>query len=80
MLRDSTRDFVDGSTFSVELSPRLNQNRNDENLCIDYKVDLSSVGIQAQLDDGSAQIFLDMYSKETITRILSPLGDIEGSI
>ena len=80
VLRDSTRDFVDGSTFSVELSPRLNQNRNDENLCIDYTVDLSSVGIQAQLDDGSAQIFLDMYSKETITRILSPLGDIEGSI
>jgi hypothetical protein len=80
VLRESTRDFVDGSTFSVELRARLNQNKNDENLCIDYKVDLRSVGIQTQLDDGSAQIFLDMYSKETITRILSPLGDHEGTI
>ena len=68
VLRESTRDFVDGSAFSVELKARLNQNKNDENLCIDYKVDLASPGISAQLADGSAQVFLDLYSKETITR------------
>lgn len=80
VLRESTRDFVDGSAFSVELKPRLNQDKNNENLCIDYKVSLTSPGIQAQLKDGSAQVFLDLYSKETITRILSPLVDEEGSI
>ena len=80
VLRESTRDFVDGSAFSVELKARLNQNKNDENLCIDYKVDLASPGISAQLADGSAQVFLDLYSKETITRILSPLIDEEGTI
>ena len=80
VLRESTQDFVDGSAFSVELKPRLNQNKNDENLSIDYKVELTSPGIQAQLSDGSAQVFLDLYSKETITRILSPLVDEEGSI
>lgn len=80
VLRQSTRDFVDGSAFSVELKPRLNQDKVNENLCIDYKVSLTSPGIQAQLKDGSAQVFLDLYSKETITRILSPLVDEEGSI
>lgn len=80
VLRESTWDFVDGSAFSVELKARLNQNKNDENLCIDYKVDLASPGISAQLADGSAQVFLDLYSKETITRILSPLVDEEGTI
>jgi hypothetical protein len=80
VLRDSTKDFVDGSAFSVELKARLNQNKNEENLCIDYKVDLTSPGIRAQLADGSAQVFLDLYSKETITRILSPLVDEEGTI
>ncbi|TRZ87074.1 MAG: hypothetical protein D4R83_03215 [Streptomycetaceae bacterium] len=80
VLRESTRDFVDGSAFSVDLKARLNQNKNDENLCIDYKVDLASSGISAQLADGSAQVFLDLYSKETITRILSPLVDEEGTI
>ena len=80
VLRESTRDFVDGSAFSVELKARLNQNKNDENLCIDYKVDLASPGISAQLANGSAQVFLDLYSKETITRILSPLVDEEGTI
>ena len=80
VLRESTRDFVDGSAFSVELKPRLNQDKNNENLCIDYRVHLTSPGIQAQLKDGSAQVFLDLYSKETITRILSPLVDEEGSI
>ena len=80
VLRESTRDFVDGSAFSVELKARLNQNKNDENLCIDYKVDLASPGISAQLANGSAQVFLDLYSKETITRILSPLVDKEGTI
>ena len=80
VLRESTRDFVDGSTFSVELNPRLHQDKNGENLCIDYKVDLTSSGIRAQLTDGSAQVFLDLYSKETITRILSPLVGEEGSI
>jgi hypothetical protein len=80
VLRQSTRDFVDGSAFSVELKPRLNQDKNNENLCIDYRVHLTSPGIQAQLKDGSAQVFLDLYSKETITRILSPLVDEEGSI
>ena len=80
VLRESTRDFVDGSAFSVELKARLNQNKNDENLCIDYKIDLTSPGISAQLADGSAQVFLDLYSKETITRILSPLVDEEGTI
>ena len=80
VLRESTRDFVDGSAFSVELKARLNQNKNDDNLCIDYKVDLASPGISAQLADGSAQVFLDLYSKETITRILSPLIDEEGTI
>lgn len=80
VLRESTKDFVDGSTFSVDLKARLNQNKNEENLCIDYKVDLTSPGIRAQLADGSAQVFLDLYSKETITRILSPLVDEEGTI
>jgi hypothetical protein len=80
VLRDSTKDFVDGSTFEVELKARLNQDKNEENLCIDYKVDLTSPGIRAQLADGSAQVFLDLYSKETITRILSPLVDEEGTI
>ena len=80
VLRESTRDFMDGSTFSVDLSPRLIQEKNIEKLCIDYKVELSSPGIRAQLNAGSAQIFLDLYSKETITRILSPLINEEGSI
>jgi hypothetical protein len=80
VLRESTRDFVDGSSFSVALKPRLNQDKHDENLCIDYKIDLTSPGIRAQLTDGSAQVFLDLYSKETITRILSPLVGEEGSI
>jgi hypothetical protein len=64
----------------VALNPRLNQDKHDENLCIDYKIDLTSPGIRAQLTDGSAQVFLDLYSKETITRILSPLVGEEGSI
>jgi len=80
VLRESTHDFVDGSFFSVDLKARLNQDKNSENLCIDYKIDLTSAGIRAQLTDGSAQVFLDLYSKETITRILSPLVDEEGSI
>ena len=80
VLRESTRDFVDGSFFSVDLKPRLNAEKNEENLCIDYKVDLTSPGIQAQIMDGSAQVFLDLYSKETITRILSPLAGEEGSV
>ena len=80
VLRESTQDFVDGSTFSVELNPRLKDNQKDENLCIDYKVKLNSIGVQAQIDNGSARIFLDLYSKETIRRILSPLLEIEGSI
>ena len=71
---------MDGSAFSVDLKARLNQNKNDENLCIDYEVDLTSPGISAQIADGSAQVFLDLYSKETITRILSPLVDEEGTI
>jgi hypothetical protein len=80
VLRESTLDFVDGSTFSVDLKARLNQDKKDENLCIDYKVELTSPGIRLQLADGSAQVFLDLYSKETITRILSPLLDEEGTI
>ncbi len=80
VLRESTRDFIDGSTFSVELKPRLHQDKNDEYLCIDYKIELTSPGIRAQLADGSATVFLDLYSKETITRILSPLVSEEGSI
>jgi len=80
VLRESTSDFIDGSTFSVDLKPRLIQEKNIEKLCIDYKVELSSPGIRAQLTAGSAQIFLDLYSKETITRILSPLINEEGSI
>ena len=80
VLRESTHDFVDGSSFSVDLKARLNQDKNSENLCIDYKIDLTSAGIRSQLTDGSAQVFLDLYSKETITRILSPLVDEEGSI
>jgi len=80
VLRESTLDFVDGSAFSVDLKARLNQEKNNENLCIDYKVDLTSPGIRSQLADGSAQVFLDLYSKETITRILSPLLDEEGII
>jgi len=80
VLRESTHDFVDGSSFSVDLKPRLNQEKNDENLCIDYKVALTSPGIRAKLEDGAAQVFLDLYSKETITRILSPLINEEGSI
>jgi hypothetical protein len=80
VLRESTKDFVDGSVFSVDLKARLNQDKKEENLCIDYKVDLTSPGIRAQLADGSAQVFLDLYSKETITRILSPLVYEEGTV
>lgn len=80
VLRESTRDFIDGSVFSVELKPRLYQDKVNENLCIDYEVNLTSPGIQAQLKNGSAKVFLDLYSKETITRILSPLDEEEGSI
>ena len=80
VLRESTRDFVDGSTFSVDLKPRLNQEKNGENLCIDYKVNLNSHDIHAQVLAGAAEVFLDLYSKETITRILSPLPNEEGSV
>jgi hypothetical protein len=80
VLRGSQRDFVDGSVFKVDIDARLNASKNEENLCIDYKVNLTSVGIQKHLADGSAKVFLDLYSKETITRILSPLSTNEGTL
>jgi len=80
VLRESTRDFVDGSVFKVNLDARLNESKNEENLCIDYKVNLTSSGMEKHLADGSAKVFLDLYSKETITRILSPLAKEQGTI
>lgn len=80
VLRELTHDFVDGSSFSVEVIPVLHQEKNDEYLCVDYKVNLNSPGIQEQIEAGKSQIFLDLYSKETITRILSPLISKEGRI
>ena len=80
VLQKSARDFVDGSIFNVELLPRLSETKKEENLVIDYIVKLTSPGIQAHLEDGSAEVFLDLYSKETITRILSPLAKEKGTV
>ena len=70
VLRESTRDFVDGSVFKVDLDARLNESKNEENLCIDYTVNLTSSGIKKYIANGTAKVFLDLYSKETITRTL----------
>ena len=77
VLSHASRDFVDGSLFEVSLSPRINENGKNENLCIDYSVKLTSPAIQELLSDGSAGVFLDLYSKETISRVLVPL-DVNG--
>ena len=77
VLSHASRDFVDGSLFEVSLNPRINENGKNENLCIDYSVKLISPAIQELLSDGSASIFLDLYSKETISRVLAPL-DVNG--
>lgn len=79
VLSNSSRDFDDSSLFEVSLSPRINESGKDENLCIDYSVKLTSPAIQGLLSDGSANIFLDLYSKETISRVLAPL-DINGGV
>jgi len=80
VLRESTRDFTDGSYFQVDVAPQLSEKLKKENLTLEYRVDLTSKSIQEQISNGSAKVFLDLYSKETITRILSPLEDVNGLI
>lgn len=80
VLREQTRDFTDGSHFAVEVEPQLSEKMNKENVVLAYKVELGSRSIQEQVANGSAKIFLDLYSKETITRILSPLEKDAGVI
>ena len=80
VLREQTRDFTDGSYFAVEVEPQLSEKMNKENVVLAYKVELGSRSIQEQVANGSAKIFLDLYSKETITRILSPLEKDAGVI
>ncbi len=80
VLRESTKDFVDGSHFSVELVPQLSEKMKKENVALQYQVELSSRSIEEQIKNGSAKVFLDLYSKETITRILSPLEGEHGFI
>lgn len=80
VLRDSTRDFIDGSLFEVEINARLSEDRKVENLFIDYTIKLTSSGIQDYIADGSAEVFLDVYSKETISRNLFPLETTVGTV
>jgi hypothetical protein len=80
VLRESTRDFTDGSRFQVDLVPQLSEKLKKENLTLEYQVELTSKSIQEQISNGSAKVFLDLYSKETITRILSPLEDDNGLV
>jgi len=80
VLSHESRDFVDGSLFEVSLSPRINENGKSENLSIDYSVKLTSPAIQELLSDGSAGVFLDLYSKETISRVLAPLDGNGGTV
>jgi hypothetical protein len=80
VLRESTRDFTDGSYFQVDVVPQLSEKLKKENLTLEYRVDLTSKSIQEQISNGSAKVFLDLYSKETLTRILSPLEDVNGLI
>jgi hypothetical protein len=80
VLRESTRDFTDGSRFQVDVVPQLSEKLKKENLTLEYQVELTSKSIQEQISNGSAKVFLDLYSKETITRILSPLEDDNGLV
>lgn len=80
VLSSGNRDFVDGSTFRVDLNAKLVQNKKEDNLSIDYKVSLNAKGISPYIADGSAEIYLDMYSKETLNRVMLPLAKTEGTI
>jgi hypothetical protein len=80
VLRESTRDFTDGARFQVDVVPQLSEKLKKENLTLEYQVELTSKSIQDQISNGSAKVFLDLYSKETITRILSPLEDDHGLV
>lgn len=80
VLREKTRDFTDGSLFSLDLEPRLSEKQKKENVVLAYKIELTSRDIQEQVATGSAKVFLDLYSKETITRILSPIENESGLI
>ena len=80
VLREITRDFTDGSYFAVKVEPQLSEKLKKENVVLAYKVELDSRSIQEQVANGSAKVFLDLYSKETITRILSPLETEVGEI
>jgi hypothetical protein len=80
VLRESTRDFTDGSHFQVDVVPQLSEKLKKENLALEYQVELTSKSVQEQISNGSAKVFLDLYSKETITRILSPLEKDDGLI
>lgn len=80
VLSSENRDFIDGSSFTVELKARLVQNKKEDNLCIDYKVTLKASGIMPYVSKGLAKIFLDVYSKETLSRIMVPLSELEGTI
>ena len=80
VLRESTRDFTDGSHFVVYLEPELREKIEKEYLALEYQVELTSRSIWDEIKNGSAKVFLDLYSKETITRILSPLEGNNGLI
>ena len=45
-----------------------------------YQIQLNSDSIHNEIENGSAKIFLDLYSKETLTRTLSPLEAGKGLI
>lgn len=80
VLSSGNKDFVDDSYFNVKLSANLIQNKKEDSLSIDYKVSLISKGISPHIADGSAKIFLDLYSKETLNRFMIPLSESEGTI
>jgi len=80
VLSKNNRDFIDGSEFSVELDPRLVQNKKEDSLCLDYRVKIKAPGIIPYISEGHAKIFLDVYSKETLSRQMFLLNEIDGTI
>lgn len=81
VLQNTSKDFVDGSSFDVQITPRLlEESSKSEKLCIDYEVNLNCHGVRSAIEDGSAAIYLDLYSKETITRVLEPLSIDGGTV
>lgn len=80
VLRGVNRDFTDGSFFSVEVEPRLSETQKKEYVVLAYNIELTSRSIREQIENGSAKVFLDLYSKETITRILTRLERDSGLV